>query len=138
MSQKGIEQTSAGTDGARLRVFYDGGCPLCRREIAFLKRRDDADRLDLVDISIADGEVAPGLSCRRALARMHVATADGRVVSGARAFLEMWGAIDRYRPVVRVLKTPPLPWLMEGLYRVFLVVRPALQGLARRMETGGR
>ena len=31
----------------RPMVFYDGGCPLCRREIAHYRRIDSAERLVL-------------------------------------------------------------------------------------------
>lgn len=116
-----------------LEVFYDGSCPLCRSEIAFLEKRDKADQLAFRDISqAADGsEVAPGLTRQTAMARMHVRLPSGQVRSGARAFLEMWGRIPMLRPFVRILRVPPLPWLMEGAYRAFLVVRPGLQWIAR-------
>ena len=55
---------------AALTVFYDGACPLCRREIAFYRRRRGAARIRWLDISRApEGEVAPGLSRCAALAR---------------------------------------------------------------------
>lgn len=118
----------------QVRVFYDGACPLCRQEIAFLKARDSANAMRFEDISndenVSDGEVVPGLSCDAALKRMHIQRTDGTIESGARAFLTMWGAVPRYAPVVRVLRTPPIPWVLEGLYRAFLVVRPGLQWIA--------
>ena len=36
-------------DPVRPMVFYDGGCPLCRREIAHYRRIDSAERLRWVD-----------------------------------------------------------------------------------------
>jgi len=118
----------------QVRVFYDGACPLCRQEIAFLKARDAANAMRFEDISndanVADREVVPGLSCDAALKRMHIQRPDGEIESGARAFLTMWGAVPRYAPVVRVLRIPPIPWMLEGLYRAFLVFRPGLQWIA--------
>ena len=35
------------------KVFYDGACPLCIREIAFYKRRKGADGVTWVDVSDA-------------------------------------------------------------------------------------
>ncbi|MEM9029996.1 MAG: DUF393 domain-containing protein [Pseudomonadota bacterium] len=117
----------------RLRVFYDGSCPLCRREIAFLARQHGADEaLALEDISQCQAtHVTTGLSRTQAMARMHVQRPTGEIVSGARAFIAMWGALERYRRVSRWLSTPPIPFVLEGAYRAFLVIRPLLQRLAR-------
>ena len=42
-------------------VFYDGGCPLCMREIRMLKGRDRRQRIRFVDIA------ADGLDCQGVL-----------------------------------------------------------------------
>jgi predicted DCC family thiol-disulfide oxidoreductase YuxK len=36
---------------AMVTVWFDGGCPLCRREIAFMRRLDRRGRIDFVDVS---------------------------------------------------------------------------------------
>lgn len=119
-----------------LRVFFDGSCPLCRSEIAFLKARDRDQKLDCVDISDQSpgAEVAPGLRQSDAMARMHVAHPDGRLASGANAFLAMWSRIPMLRPFTHVFSIPPLPWVMERAYRGFLRIRPRMQAWAKRRE----
>ncbi|MFN7323540.1 MAG: DCC1-like thiol-disulfide oxidoreductase family protein, partial [Sphingomonadales bacterium] len=37
-----------------MTVWVDGGCPLCRREIALMRRLDRLGRIDFVDV--ADGD----------------------------------------------------------------------------------
>ena len=127
------------SDG-RLQVYYDGGCPLCRREIGFLRRRRGAERIDWIDIAASvRAEVAPGLSRCDALARMHVRTAAGEVVSGAAAFVALWQALPLTRPLGRIGAWPPLLRLLERAYDRFLRWRPRLQAwVARRTgETPG-
>ncbi|MCA9152358.1 MAG: DUF393 domain-containing protein, partial [Planctomycetales bacterium] len=34
-----------------VEVFYDGDCPLCKREIGFLQRRDRQGRIRFTDIA---------------------------------------------------------------------------------------
>ena len=137
MNTQATETVSVSTTPASaqpIRVFYDGSCPLCRAEIGFLQRQRGSDALAFEDVSsefTGDDEVVEGLTCRAAMARMHVALPNGEVVSGARAFLAMWGALPRFRLAARLLSTPPLPWLLEGAYRGFLVVRPQMQRMAR-------
>ena len=120
-------------DADRLTVFYDGTCPLCRREIEFYRRRKGAQSLDWVDVSRCAGEtVALGLSRAEAMARFHVKRADGELASGGLAFAQLWAALPGFRPLGLVLQWRPLAWLTERAYRLFLKVRPRLQALARR------
>jgi predicted DCC family thiol-disulfide oxidoreductase YuxK len=115
-----------------LTVWYDGGCPLCRREIAFMQRLDRAGRIDFVDL--ADG--AP-VSCPRdradLLARFHAREGD-RLLSGAAAFAAMWRAIPALRPLGLVARNRLVLAGLEQAYRAFLRLRPRLQRLAARLE----
>ncbi|EKV29190.1 hypothetical protein C882_0497 [Caenispirillum salinarum AK4] len=112
-----------------LTVFYDGGCPLCRREIATYRAlKPQGVRW----INVADARPAAGggtgsacpLDRAALLARFHVQRPDGRMVSGARAFILLWHRVPRFRWLGRVAGTPPLPALLEGGYRLFLRLRP--------------
>lgn len=103
-------------------VFYDGGCPVCRAEISAYQRMRGGERVDWRDVNTAP--LPEGLDRETALARFHVARADGRIVSGFRAFLAVWRVHPRLRTVARVLDRAPFTWIGEGAYRVFLAVRP--------------
>jgi predicted DCC family thiol-disulfide oxidoreductase YuxK len=74
----------------RVTVWYDGGCPLCVREIALMDRLDKRDRIEFVDI---DREDASWPRDRDALlARRHAREGDdGELVDGAAAFAEPGG-----------------------------------------------
>jgi predicted DCC family thiol-disulfide oxidoreductase YuxK len=76
-----------------LTVYYDGACPICRREIALMRRLDRAGRLQLVDFSTPGfSEQECGLSCERLSAVIHARWADGRVIEGVEVFRAMWTA----------------------------------------------
>ena len=118
-----------------LTVYFDGSCPLCAREIAFYRRRRGGDRLDWVDVSeLPDGEIAAGLSKSAALRRFHVKEPDGRILSGGLAFAHLWSALSALRPVGRIFRIPPLAWLLELGYRLFLSLRPLMQKFAGLIE----
>ena len=103
-------------------VFFDGGCPMCRAEIATYQKMTGADSIDWQDV--ANGPAPPEIGREAALARFHVRRADGTLVSGFRAFLAVWRVHPRLAPLARLLDRPPFTWVGEGAYRLFLAVRP--------------
>ncbi len=117
---------------ADLTVWYDGACPLCRREIAAMRKLDRRGAISFVDVSEGAPESCP-LSKKDLLERFH-ARENGRIVHGAAAFAAMWRAIPILRPFGQIARIPPVLWLLERLYRRFLVIRPRLQRWALRKE----
>lgn len=114
----------------RVTVWYDGDCPLCRREIAVLRRLDRRGAVAFVEAHTADS--CP-IDRAELLARFHAQEGDGPVVNGAAAFAAMWRALPLLRPLGLAARSPTILRLLESGYRLFLRIRPRLQRLA-----GGR
>ena len=113
----------------QVTVWFDSQCPLCAREIALMKRLDRRGAIDFVDLYTArDCPVGSD----ELLRRFHAREQGRAVVSGAAAFAAMWRAIPALRPFGLIARFPPVLWMLEGAYRVFLLLRPRLQRLARR------
>lgn len=110
---------------AKTKVFYDGSCPLCVAEIAHYKARDTGGHLALVDVS-KPVDLPSGLTPDAAMARFHVQTPDGVLQSGARGFAALWDRVPGWRWLARLSRIPGVLTLLEGVYRGFLVLRPAL------------
>ncbi|KQO50249.1 thiol-disulfide oxidoreductase DCC family protein [Sphingomonas sp. Leaf257] len=106
-------------------VWYDAACPLCRREIAVMRRLDRRRRIEFVAIGGRGPDQCP-IDRDRLLARFH-AREDGRMLSGAAAFAAMWRAIPLLRPLGLAARWPWMLALLERGYRRFLKVRPRLQ-----------
>jgi predicted DCC family thiol-disulfide oxidoreductase YuxK len=68
------------------------------------------------------------------LARFHVRASDGRLLSGAQAFLALWAVMPGWRWLAWAGRLPGAAWLMERAYRLFLRVRPMLRRWAFRLE----
>jgi predicted DCC family thiol-disulfide oxidoreductase YuxK len=116
----------------KLRVFFDGACPICSKEISVYKNADRAGKIDWIDVSAAKQEVALPLSTTALLARFHVQTRDGTLISGARGFIEMWRHLPRWRGLARICSIPGVPPLLELSYRGFLRIRPTIQRILIR------
>ncbi len=115
---------------SRVTVWHDSGCPLCRREIALMRKLDRRGAIAFVDAS-RDG-ACPG-DRAALLARFH-ACEDGRMFSGAAAFAAMWRAIPVLRPLGLAARNDIVLRMLDAIYAVFLRLRPRLQRLARRWD----
>ena len=115
---------------ADLIVWYDGDCPLCRREIALMRRLDRRGAIRFLDVASGSVQDCP-VERTALLARFH-ACEDGRLLSGAAAFAAMWRAIPPLRPLGLIARVPLVLALLEKAYTTFLMVRPRLQRLAVR------
>lgn len=116
----------------RLIVWYDGGCPLCRREIAAMRWLDWRGGIEFVDVTQTQASACP-IDPVAMLARFH-ASENGQFLSGAAAFAAMWRAIPLLRPLGLAARAPWLLKVLERLYVQFLRVRPRL----RRVLANGR
>ena len=113
-----------------LTVYYDGGCPICAREIGMYRSCRGADRIAWVDADAVSGDVlAPGLSRDDAMARFHVIDSSGRAFSGGAAFSALWRALPAFSMLGRILSCWPFSIILEGIYRLFLILRPRLKQL---------
>jgi len=110
-----------------LAVFYDGACPVCRREIGVYRDLAPVQPVEFCDVSQSASSLPAELTREQALARFHVRHADGRIESGARAFIALWERLPYWRWLARAGRLPGVAALMELAYRGFLRIRPTIQ-----------
>lgn len=122
---------------SEVTVFYDGSCPLCLAEVGQYKRADSNDALSLVDVSSDDFVGDTQITQQAAMARFHVRLADGRQVSGAHGFVEVWRVIPSWSGLAKLASIPGVLPLLELFYRFFLGARPLMvrifKGIRRTM-----
>lgn len=126
---------------AALTLLYDGGCPLCLREVSVLRTRDRrrhgaSPLLAFVDIDAPEYDPAAhgGISYREAMGRIHGLRADGTVLRDVAVFREAYRLVGLgwlYAPTDWPLLRP----LVDGAYgqwarwRLRLTGRPDLDQL---------
>jgi predicted DCC family thiol-disulfide oxidoreductase YuxK len=116
-------------------VYYDGACPLCQREIGVYRCQlplQGEGAVRYVDVSDEATPLPEGSTRAQLMARFHVQRANGEWLSGAAAFLALWGSLPGWRYLAWLGQLPGVPWLMERTYRGFLRYRPQLQRWAAR------
>jgi predicted DCC family thiol-disulfide oxidoreductase YuxK len=125
---------AADASAPALTVLYDGACPLCRRGIGLYRGLQPDKPLCFADVSDPEQPLPRGTTREQLLARFHVRDADGRLLSGAQAFLALWATLPGWRWLARAGRVPGAAWAMERGYRLFLRLRPALQRWASRLD----
>jgi predicted DCC family thiol-disulfide oxidoreductase YuxK len=120
-------------DPQKSTIYFDGACPLCAAEIKLYQGQDRQGALRFVDVSEPGAAPPAGLTREAALARFHVRTGEGRLVSGAAAFVEVWSRLPGWRLAARAASLPGAIAVLELGYRAFLPLRPALSRLVRAL-----
>jgi predicted DCC family thiol-disulfide oxidoreductase YuxK len=110
----------------QLLVWFDGACPLCRREIALMRRLDRRRAIRFIDVANETGTCP--IDRAALLARFH-ASENGTLLSGAAAFAAMWRAIPLLRPLGIAARNPRVLAALERAYLRFLKARPAIARL---------
>jgi predicted DCC family thiol-disulfide oxidoreductase YuxK len=126
--------TSHDPTAPELTILYDGGCPLCRREVCFLAERDrrrhpQRPRLSFVDVDRADYEPARhgGIGYREAMGRIHAIDSEARVLRDLEVFRRAYALIGLgwiYAPS----RWPLLASLADAAYRLWAMLRLPLTG----------
>lgn len=122
-------------------VLYDGGCPLCGREIAHYRRIAGTLPIAWVDIAPLDADPsAYGVSRIEALKVFHVIDAAGVTHKGARGFIALWSVLPRYRWLARLCRASRLEGLLDKVYQRFAAwhfVRRCRDGVCGAGGVGG-
>ncbi|PIA62214.1 hypothetical protein AQUCO_00200303v1 [Aquilegia coerulea] len=130
----------------KIKMLYDGECPLCLKEVNMLKERNKSYRtIKFVDISSDDysPEENQGLDYETAMGRIHAIQSDGTVVTDVEAFRRLYEevglgwvyVITKYEPVATIANAVYGVW---AKYRMQVTGRPSLEEIfeARRKNRG--
>jgi predicted DCC family thiol-disulfide oxidoreductase YuxK len=114
----------------KVKLLYDGECPLCMREVNFLQRRDAGRGLiAFVDIAADDytAEANGGVDFATAMGRIHAVLPDGTVVQKVEVFRQVYEALGMGW-IYAITKLPIIGWLADVLYDLWADRRLALTG----------
>ena len=104
-----------------LTVYYDGGCPICAREVGMYQSLRGAESIKWVNLNkLPDGEIAPGVTKKNALTRFHAVDYKGNIHVGGAAFAELWCMLPKFRILGALCTRWPFRALLDHSYRCFI------------------
>lgn len=108
----------------KLTVYFDGGCPVCAREIAHYRRIAPDAPITWVDADQNDAALTgAGLSRASAMEQLHARDADERWHIGVAAFIAIWQRVPRYRWAAGLVSTLRLTAPLQWVYAIWAARR---------------
>jgi predicted DCC family thiol-disulfide oxidoreductase YuxK len=114
----------------KIKLLYDGECPLCLREVNFLRRRDGGRGLvAFVDIAAEDYSPADNgdIDFETAMGRIHALTADGQIITNLEVFRQIYEVLGMGW-IYALTKLPLIGSLADALYGIWADYRLPLTG----------
>ncbi|MBD0390128.1 MAG: DUF393 domain-containing protein [Nostoc sp. C3-bin3] len=127
----------------KIKLLYDGQCPLCLREVNFLKKRDAGRGLvAFVDIAADDYnyQAHGGVNYETAMGRIHAVLPDGTLVKNVEVFRRIYEILGMGW-VYAATSLPVIGTIANFLYgiwadwRLFLTGRPDLATIVRERSS---
>ncbi|CAA7021810.1 unnamed protein product [Microthlaspi erraticum] len=121
----------------KIKMLYDGDCPLCMREVNMLRERNEKHgSIKFVDISSQDysPEENQGLDYKTVMGQIHAIQSDGNVVKGVEAFRRLYEevglgwvyTITKFEPIGKVADAVYDFW---AKYRLQVTGRPSIEAI---------
>ena len=112
---------------AVIEVFFDGDCPLCRKEINLLRRLDRRHKIRFTNIADPHFVPPPGQSFQDLMDEIHGRLPDGSWVTGVEVFRRLYGAVS-CNCLMAPTRLPGVSHLLDWGYRLFAKNRLRLTG----------
>lgn len=105
-------------------VFFDGACPLCKKEIHHYQRVDTESSIEWVDIHLNPERLSDhNIELNAAMERLHSINSDGTTITGVASFLLIWENLTRYKRIASLIRALKLEPLLEFIYTRFAAWR---------------
>jgi predicted DCC family thiol-disulfide oxidoreductase YuxK len=112
-----------------VQLFFDGECPLCKKDVAFMQWLDRKhQRVSWVDIAARDFSAeSHGLTMNELMESLHARLPDGSWVKGAESFRRIYEALG-FGWLVAITRWPLVRQVVEWAYDTFAKNRLRLTG----------
>ena len=115
------------TEVGKIKVYYDGLCLACSREITHYRTQMGSENIDFIDICAPGFDpLLEGLDPIRVHKEIHVRRSDGSLATRVEAFVVIWETLPKLRFLAGLAKQRQIRGLLEVGYSAFAKVRPWL------------
>ncbi|MCX7123203.1 MAG: DUF393 domain-containing protein [Gammaproteobacteria bacterium] len=104
-----------------IKVFYDGSCSLCSKEIAYYMKIAPAGRFDWVNLATTpEPFIQLGYELTEGFRLMHVQDDQGNMAIAVDAFAALWHGLGGFwKTLAIIIKWPVIYSLTKRVYMIF-------------------
>ena len=118
----------------QLIIFYDGGCPLCVKEMRHLKKLDKNGKIQFENINERDfNQLFPEINVDDANAYLHGQLANGEMIYGLDVTHAAWSQVGKGW-LIAPLRLPGIRWVADKVYLGFAKHRNRISKLLTGQE----
>ena len=111
----------------KMKVFYDGLCVICAKEIEHYKAKDIDNKINFVDISSSSFDpTIEGLSAEKVQKVFHVKDTNGVILTGVEGFIAIWNHLNIFKPLATLANHTLTRPVFDFGYYAFTKLRPFL------------
>jgi len=110
---------------SKIKVFFDGNCSLCSREIKFYQQISPDDIFewkDLFQMSETDFKLE-NLKLEQCLKFLHVKDENDDLKIGVDAFITIWRKLKYWDILSKIISYPLIKQFANFLYYIFAIIR---------------
>ena len=100
-----------------MKVYFNNSCKICKAEIDLYKK-EKIDQINWIDITNnKKAKIETKKNYKQLIRRLHVEK-DGKIFSGAKAFLLVWKNIPKYRILYSIFSLPIIFQIFSVTYEI--------------------
>jgi predicted DCC family thiol-disulfide oxidoreductase YuxK len=110
---------------SKIKVFFDGSCNLCSREIKFYQKISPDNIFewkDLFKMSEKDFKLE-NLKLEQCLKFLHVKDENDDLKAGVDAFITIWKKLKYWNILAKIISYPLIKQVTKFLYYIFATIR---------------
>ena len=108
-----------------IKVYFDGNCGLCSKEINYYRKIDKKNIFEWVNIYINDTDLKKlGITKSEALMELHALDENGKMYKGVDSFILIWRNLSFFWSILGTLVSfYPIYLIAKFAYRKFAIQR---------------
>lgn len=101
----------------KIKVFFDGRCNVCSKEISFYKKIDKKKNFEWLDINVNQKTLKKyKISFNESLLFLHVINEKDKIIVGVDAFVVIWRQFKYWKILAFIVDKKPLNNVLKYLY----------------------